>query len=269
VRFEKVAKRYGGQAALHEIDIEVEPGECMVLLGPSGCGKNTLLRLLAGLETPDAGRLWIGEREVTDLPPAERDVAMVFQNYKLKRLQQELGTTTLYVTHDQGEAMTLGRRVALLRAGAIEQVATPLELYRRPATRFAATFVGTPPLNLWPVTAASDAASSGRATVLGTARSVPAEIADAIACGRRVEVGVRPEDVALTGAGPHAVEARVLVVEPMGSETVIPLEGAGQRVTPRTSADHEPPPGSTVWIAADLAHAVFFGAENGQRIRTA
>src|SRR2546430_2212918 len=83
VRFERGGKRVGAQAALREIDLTVEPRECLVLLGPSGCGKTTLLRLLAGLESPDAGRLWIGEREVTALPPAQRDVAMVFQNYAL------------------------------------------------------------------------------------------------------------------------------------------------------------------------------------------
>ena len=358
VRFENVAKRFGAQPALHGADLEVEHGECMVLLGPSGCGKTTLLRLLAGLETVDAGRLWIGERDVTHVPPAERDVAMVFQNYalyphlsvfeniafplrarhvagaeigprvrkaaerleldallerrpaqlsggqqqrvalaraivrapavclmdeplsnldaqlrvqtrgELKRLQQELGTTTLYVTHDQGEAMTLGHRVALLRAGRIEQVAAPLELYRRPATRFAATFVGSPPLNLWRLGAVAAGAAAGpdEVAVLGAMRRVPAEIAAAVASGRSVEAGVRPEDVALADGGADGIEGRVRVVEPMGSETVLIVDCAGERVTVRTSPDRTPNPGSTVWVAPALARAVFFDAGTGDRI---
>jgi multiple sugar transport system ATP-binding protein len=356
VRFEKVTKRYGEPAALHEIDLDVEPGECLVLLGPSGCGKTTLLRLLAGLETVDAGRLWIGEREVTHLPPAARDVAMVFQNYalyphlsvfeniafplrarhaapaeidprvrkaaarleleplldrrpaqlsggqqqrvalaraivrapavclmdeplsnldaqlrvqtrgELKRLQQELGTTTLYVTHDQGEAMTLGRRVALLRAGTIEQVATPLDLYRHPATRFAATFVGSPAINLWPVRADG----RGRVEVLGTDLDVPEEVATLVASAGRVEVGVRPEDVAVWDApGPGRVEGHVLVVEPMGSETVLILECAGLRATARTGPDRTADAGSVVWVRPDLSRAVFFDTRTGGRIPVA
>src|SRR5262249_53272782 len=127
---------------------------------------------------------------------------------ELKRLQQELGTTTLYVTHDQGEAMTLGRRVALLREGAIEQVAAPLEIYRRPATRFAATFVGSPAINLWPAVA-----RGGRLQVLGIECALPAGVAGGVPEGP-VEVGVRPEDVAVSEhESPGQAAARVLVVE--------------------------------------------------------
>jgi multiple sugar transport system ATP-binding protein len=352
VRFERVGKRFGAHVALHEVDLTVEPGECLVLLGPSGCGKTTLLRLLAGLETPDAGRLWIGEREVTALPPAQRDVAMVFQNYalyphmsvyeniafplrarhvaaeeiaprvrkaaarleleslldrrpaqlsggqqqrvalaraivrapavclmdeplsnldaqlrvqtrgELKRLQQELGTTTLYVTHDQGEAMTLGRRVALLRDGAIEQLAAPLELYRRPATRFAATFVGSPAINLWPAVVRGP----GRLEVLGRELPVPPALTASLGTAA-LEVGVRPEDVAVSDVeGPGNVAARVLVVEPMGSETVIILDREGQRVTARTAADRVAEPGTRLWIAPVLERAVFFDVATGRRL---
>src|SRR5688572_14276680 len=259
VRFERVSKTFGAHAALRGVDLDVAPGECLVLLGPSGCGKTTLLRLLAGLETADEGRIVIGEREVGHLPPAERDVAMVFQNYalyphltvfeniafplrarrapdadvaprvreaagrlglealmdrkpaqlsggqqqrvalaraivrspavylmdeplsnldaqlrmltrtELKKLQQELGTTTLYVTHDQGEAMTMGSRVAVLRAGVVEQVAPPLELYRQPKSRFVASFVGSPAINLWPAEIGAD----GEVRAAGMAIALP------------------------------------------------------------------------------------------------
>src|SRR3954469_20677123 len=238
VRFERVTKRFGAHHAADGIDLDVESGECLVLLGPSGCGKTTLLRLLAGLETLDGGEIWIGDRRVDQLEPARRDVAMVFQNYalyphlsvfdniafplrtrhveageidrrvreaaarvglpdllarrpaqlsggqqqrvalaraivrnptvylmdeplsnldaqlrlqtrtELKRLHRELGTTMIYVTHDQSEAMTLGSRIAVMRGGSIVQIGAPLELYRRPVNTFVAPFLGSPPMNL-------------------------------------------------------------------------------------------------------------------------
>src|SRR5205823_5031565 len=184
-------------SALREVDLEVEPGECLVLLGPSGCGKTTLLRLLAGLETQDAGRLWIGDREVTALAPAERDVAMVFQSYALYPHMTVFENIAfpLRARHAPAAAIAprVGRaaaRLALLRAGAIEQVAAPLELYRRPSTRFAATFVGSPAINLWKASAAGHASLR----VLGLDLPAPAHVAAAVARGAMVEVGVRPED---------------------------------------------------------------------------
>jgi multiple sugar transport system ATP-binding protein len=184
---------------------------------------------------------------------------------ELKRLQQELGTTTLYVTHDQGEAMTLGRRVALLRAGTIEQVATPLDLYRHPATRFAATFVGSPAINVWPATPGG----TGSLKMLGTELAVDEGLAARVARLGRVEVGVRPEDVAVSevpGAG--YVEGRVRVVEPMGSETVLILDCGGERVTLRTTPDRTAETGSALWLRPDLAKAVIFEAQTGRRIQT-
>jgi multiple sugar transport system ATP-binding protein len=181
---------------------------------------------------------------------------------ELKRLQQELGTTTLYVTHDQGEAMTLGRRVALLRDGAIEQLAAPLELYRRPATRFAATFVGSPAINLWPAVVRGP----GRLEVLGRELPVPPALTASLGTAA-LEVGVRPEDVAVSDVeGPGNVAARVLVVEPMGSETVIILDREGQRVTARTAADRVAEPGTRLWIAPVLERAVFFDVATGRRL---
>ena len=328
VRFERVTKRFGAHVAADAIDLEVNAGECLVLLGPSGCGKTTLLRLVAGLERLDAGAIWIGDARVDALDPAQRDVAMVFQNYalyphltvfdniafplrtrrvvpdeierrvreaaagvglvdllagrpaqlsggqqqrtalaraivrnptvylmdeplsnldaqlrlhtrtELKRLHRELGTTMIYVTHDQGEAMTLGTRIAIMRGGAIEQIGTPLDLYQRPANTFVATFLGSPPMNV---------------------------IGDAVNGARRL-LGIRPEDVeiATTAAdGWHA--ARVVVVEPMGSETLVTLEYHDQLLVARVSASRSFDPGQAVWVNLPADRSVWFDS-TGRRL---
>jgi ABC-type sugar transport system ATPase subunit len=349
VRFESVGKWFGAQAALLDFTLEVEPGECLVLLGPSGCGKTTLLRLLAGLEKPDLGAIYIGDRVVNDVPAPERDVAMVFQNYalyphftvfenvafplrarrlpaaeieprvrqaaqrlglgdllerkpaqlsggqqqrvalaraivrnpvvylmdeplsnldaqlrgqtrtELKRLQQELGTTTLYVTHDQAEAMTMGARIALLNGGLLEQVGPPLELYRRPATRFVASFLGSPAMNLW-----GGEAAGGEARVRGSDLRVSAADLQLPASG--FTVGVRPEDVSLSAAAaPAATAGEVLVVEPMGNETIATVQCGGARVVARCRPDLPLRAGQAAFVTLAAGRAHFFD-EAGHRL---
>jgi ABC-type sugar transport system ATPase subunit len=348
VRFEKVGKHFGTHRALRDIDLDIEPGECLVLLGPSGCGKTTLLRLLAGLETADSGRILIGDRDVAEIRPADRDVAMVFQNYalyphlsvfenvafplrarripadelnrrvkaaltrmelaaledrrpsqlsggqqqrvalaralvrnpavylmdeplsnldaqlrlqtrtELRRLQQELKTTTVYVTHDQSEAMTLGDRIALLRDGALEQVGPPLELYRRPATRFVAAFLGSPPINLWPATSGTE----GGVHAAGVPFGFPGSTAPA-----KIEIGVRPEDVSVfPEEGPGRAAGTVLLSEPMGNETIVTLESEGRRVVARAPADSSLRPGARAFFSVAAGKALFFEAETGRRL---
>jgi multiple sugar transport system ATP-binding protein len=327
VRFEGVAKRFGAHTALRKVDLDIAAGECLVLLGPSGCGKTTLLRLLAGLEQPDEGRILIGDRVVNDIEPAERDVAMVFQNYalyphftvfeniafplrarkvaagieervraaaarvgletlldrrpaqlsggqqqrvalaraivrnpavylmdeplsnldaqlrlqtrtELKRLHQELGTTVVYVTHDQSEAMTLGGRIAILQNGMIVQVGKPLDLYRQPVNAFVATFLGSPPMNLL----------------------------DESGAGSVVKRGVRPEDVQVSATSRDGwEEARAVVVEPMGNEMLVTLDYRGQRVVARTPSDLAVEANQPVWLHLPPARVLTFNAD-GARI---
>ena len=312
VRFEGVSKHFGSHAALRDVSLEVEPGECLVLLGPSGCGKTTMLRLLAGLERPDAGRIWIGDRIVNDVEPAQRDIAMVFQNYalyphftvaeniafplrargglaaeeidrrvraaasrvalqtlldrrpaqlsggqqqrvalaraivrnpsvylmdeplsnldaqlrlqtrtELKRLHKELGTTMVYVTHDQGEAMTLAGRIAILHNGMIVQVGAPLDLYRRPANTFVATFLGCPAMNIL------DAGQDGT--------------------GNRI--GIRPEDVQIATTPQAGWDtARALVVEPMGNEMLVTITTARGTMVARAASDLIVDADQELWI---------------------
>ena len=328
VRFERVTKRFGAHHAADGISLDVEAGECLVLLGPSGCGKTTLLRMLAGLETLDSGEIWIGDRRVDQLEPAHRDVAMVFQNYalyphlsvfdniafplrarrvdageidrrvresaarvglsdllarrparlsggqqqrvalaraivrnptvylmdeplsnldaqlrlqtrtELKRLHRELGTTMIYVTHDQSEAMTLGGRIAIMQRGSIVQIGAPLDLYRHPVNTFVGTFLGSPPMNL-----------------IEDTRD-----------GTRLTIGVRAEDVVVTAPpAEEAGDARVLVVEPMGSETLLTLEHRGQRLVARVAGDARFEPGQAVRLSLPPERTLTFDA-GGTRI---
>jgi ABC-type sugar transport system ATPase subunit len=323
VRFEGATKRFGAHHAVDGITLDVQSGECLVLLGPSGCGKTTLLRLLAGLEPLDSGEIWIGDRRVDQLEPARRDVAMVFQNYalyphlsvfdniafplrtrhveiaeidrrvreaaarvgladllvrrpaqlsggqqqrvalaraivrnpsvylmdeplsnldaqlrlqtrtELKRLHRELGTTMIYVTHDQSEAMTLGGRIAVMQRGAIVQIGAPLDLYRQPVNAFVATFLGSPPMNL----------------------------IEEMRNGTTVKVGVRAEDVVVSASAAAGAEpARILVVEPMGSETLLTLEYRQQRLVARVAGDAQFEPGQSVNVGLPPDRVLVFNA---------
>ena len=294
VRLDGVAKTYpNGHVAAQGLDLEIADGEFMVLVGPSGCGKSTVLRMIAGLETPTAGRILIGGRDVTALPPQERDIAMVFQTYalyphmtvkenlafglrmrgakrqlierrveeaarvlgldevlgrrpaqlsggqrqrvalgraivrepqvflfdeplsnldaklrletraELARLHRRLGATVVYVTHDQEEAMTLGWRVAVMRDGFLQQIAPPMEIYRRPANQFVAGFVGSPGMNFLPGHLVKSLA--------------PAQ-------GASPTLGVRPHDLTIVEPGAGDVDAWVDVVEPLGSELLVYLK---------------------------------------------
>ena len=331
VVFDRVSKEYPGsrERAVADFSLEVEKGEFLVLVGPSGCGKSTTLRMVAGLELPTSGRIFIGGRDVTNLPPKDRDIAMVFQNYALYphmtvrenmafalklrrfhkseierrvmsaaetlglvpyldrlpkalsggqrqrvavgraivrepavflfdeplsnldakmrvemraeivRLHRDLKATMIYVTHDQTEAMTMGTRIVVMDSGRIQQVASPLEVYDRPANPFVASFIGTPPMNLFP------------AGILDLGRTV----------------GLRPEHVSLVKAQPpdanSALEARVDFVEPLGSETIVHCVlsmravHASVRLSGSDRAD-APAPGERVWLVPDLSRAVTF-----------
>jgi multiple sugar transport system ATP-binding protein len=297
ITLDQVTKEFsGGVRAVDAVDLTIGSGEFLVLVGPSGCGKSTLLRMVAGLEEVSGGRITIGERDVTNLSPRDRDIAMVFQNYalyphytvaknlayglrvrrtskeeinrrvaevarmlgledllqrrpsalsggqrqrvamgraivrepaaflmdeplsnldaklrvdmraQLARLHAELGVTTVYVTHDQVEAMTLGQRVAVMRDGRVQQVDTPQNLYRRPANLFVAAFIGSPPMNL--VEADVD---DGRVSFAGIALPAPGNV------NGHVIVGIRPQDLAVSDDGELTVEPAV--VEDLGSAT--------------------------------------------------
>ncbi|WP_332609132.1 ABC transporter ATP-binding protein [Achromobacter sp. ESBL13] len=295
---DNLTKQYGGAAAIHGVSFTVPAGSFTVLLGPSGCGKSTTLRMIAGLDTPTSGTIRIGDRDVTQLPPAKRRISMVFQSYALfphlsvrenilfglkvrkepardfdrrlqrvagllglehlldrkpsqlsggqqqrvalgraviseapvclmdeplsnldaqlrhemrreiRALQQDLGITMVYVTHDQTEAMSMADQVVLLRGGQIEQHDTPDGLYARPATEFAARFIGTPPMNLIGL-----AAANGAAVIAGTQGPV---IANAPAGA--VKLGVRPEHIRIDSTGiPAVVES----VEYFGADSIV------------------------------------------------
>jgi ABC-type sugar transport system ATPase subunit len=182
---------------------------------------------------------------------------------ELKRLQQELGTTTIHVTHDQAEAMTLGQRVAIFRAGRIEQVGAPLELYRQPASRFVAEFLGSPAMNMW----SGVARDRGGVETAGTTVALSPSQHTALGGAARVDVGVRPEDIQLaTAPAPGRVEARVVVVEPVGHETLVTLDSAGERVVARGGPELAAGPGQPLWFSIASGRAMLFDHDSGARL---
>lgn len=355
VTFQGVGKSFGSFTAIRSLDLAVPDRTFLALLGPSGCGKTTALRMLAGLEIPTAGRILIGDRDVTRLQPRDRDVAMVFQSYALyphmtiaenigyplrirqvgpgdraakiagvaaaleidklldryprqlsggqrqrvalaraivrdpaaflmdeplsnldarlrlsmrgeiKRLCHRLGATTLYVTHDQAEALTMADLIAVMSAGELQQLASPAEIYERPANRFVALFVGSPATNI--LRAAVDGAGLH---VAGATLGLDAKRRDACIAANIVEVGVRPEDIAVVEAGrPGALNGEVYVVEPMGNETLVDVRVGDERLTLRASRGFTASIGSAVGVTFDAADACFFDSTGVTRVHRA
>jgi multiple sugar transport system ATP-binding protein len=337
-------KAYGATEVIHGLDLDIEDGEFAVLVGPSGCGKSTLLRMIAGLESITAGEIRIGERKVNNLPPSERDIAMVFQSYALyphktvrqnmgfalklrgtakaelaarvdraaeilglaplldryprqlsggqrqrvamgraivrdpqvflfdeplsnldaklrvqmraeiKELHQRLRTTTVFVTHDQIEAMTMADKIVVMNAGDIEQVGAPLAVYDRPANLFVAEFIGSPAMNL-----VRGVARDGGVEAAGM--TLPA--GPGAEGGRAVVWGIRPEHLALAEEG---LPARVRVVEPTGAETMVYLEFAGQEIAAVFHDRVDLAPGQEVRLAPRVDKVHLFDPGTGRRL---
>jgi multiple sugar transport system ATP-binding protein len=355
VTFKKAQRWYPGmdKPAVPGIDLEINDGEFMVLVGPSGCGKSTTLRMLAGLEEVNDGQILIGDRDVTKLPPKDRDIAMVFQNYALyphmtvadnmafslkmakmkeserkervaeaarilnlteyldrkpkalsggqrqrvamgraivrkpqvfcmdeplsnldakmrvqtrtdiAKLQNDLGVTTVYVTHDQVEAMTMGDRVAVMKDGYLQQVDTPLNLYDRPVNLFVAGFIGSPQMNLISATPVNGQAKIGEYLV-------PVDEAAAQKMKGDVVVGVRPEAWRVVGAEDGGLPVEVTVVEELGSDAFVygtsGVEGTPSNVIVRVSARDTVHKGDVVHVTTDPKNVHVFDAASGERL---
>ena len=346
VTIRALRKSYGGLQVIHGLDLDIPDGAFVVLVGPSGCGKSTLLRMIAGLEDVTGGDVIIGDKRVNNLPPSERDIAMVFQNYALyphktvaanmgfalkmrgmdkgdirakvehaagilgltpyldrfpralsggqrqrvamgraivrdpqvflfdeplsnldaklrvqmrteiKELHQRLKTTTVYVTHDQIEAMTMADKIVVMQGGRIEQVGAPLELYDRPANAFVAAFIGSPSMNLL-----EGRITGGMVEVLGARLPLPQGLHAEE--GREVIYGIRPEHLHQSDQGLAGV---VSVIEPTGSETHVVLRLAGREMTAVFRNRVTFVPGDTITLAPEAAASHLFDKATGQRI---
>jgi multiple sugar transport system ATP-binding protein len=356
ITLSKLNKHYGAlHHAVKDVDLEIADREFVALVGPSGCGKSTTLRMIAGLEDISSGEIRIGERVVNHLPPRDRDVAMVFQNYALyqhmsvydnlafglrnkrvpereikaqidraaeilglhdlmkrrprqlsggqqqrvalgrcivrnplvflfdeplsnldaklraqmrieiKRLHAQLPTTSVFVTHDQVEAMTLGDRVVVMRDGSVQQVGTPLAVYARPVNRFVAGFIGAPAMNFLDATV-SAAGETLRAAAPGLDLAVDEARARALQPwrGRKVVLGMRPEHLALGDGAPadRCFGAQVEVVEQLGSEMLLEVLVGSTRITvARVAAEAQVAPGDLVRLSVPPGRLHFFDPE--------
>jgi len=347
VSINNVRKNYGSMEVLHGVSVDIADGEFVILVGPSGCGKSTLLRMIAGLEEITAGEISIAGRVVNNLPPKERDIAMVFQSYALyphmtveqnmgfslrlahvdkeetrkrvanaasilglepylkryprhlsggqrqrvamgraivrnpavflfdeplsnldaklrvqmrsetKQNHMRLGTTTVYVTHDQIEAMTMADRIVVMHDGIIEQIGSPLELYDRPANLFVAGFIGSPAMNM------IAGKMEGNTFVADEGTRVDLASAPAGSAGRPVTMGVRPEHFSLD---PNGLPAEILTVEPTGSETQVVARFAGQEIMGAFRERITAQPGETLRIRPQPGAVHLFDTQSGQRI---
>ncbi|MBO9523505.1 MAG: sn-glycerol-3-phosphate ABC transporter ATP-binding protein UgpC [Nocardioidaceae bacterium] len=357
VKFDGATRLFPGaeHPAVDRLDLDIADGEFLVLVGPSGCGKSTSLRMLAGLEDVDDGAVWIGDRDVTDVPPKDRDVAMVFQNYALyphmsvaenmgfalkiagvakdeirsrvihaakildledyldrkpkalsggqrqrvamgraivrqpqvflmdeplsnldaklrvqtrsqiAALQRRLEVTTVYVTHDQVEAMTMGDRVAVMKDGILQQADTPSYIYDHPANVFVAGFIGSPAMNLLEV------GVQGNEMMFGNAR-VPLRretAGEAHQAGDAVTIGVRPEDLQLVGNG-QGLRTVINLVESLGADAyvygVAELGGSEHHVIARVDGRTPPRKGEIVELAPQPGHVHVFSTATGERL---
>ena len=358
VTFDKATRLFPGaeRPAVDALDIEIGDGEFLVLVGPSGCGKSTSLRMLAGLEDVNGGSIRIGDRDVTNLAPKDRDIAMVFQNYALyphmtvgenmgfalkiagepkekirervaeaakildleqyvdrkpkalsggqrqrvamgraivrspqvflmdeplsnldaklrvqtrsqiAALQRRLGVTTVYVTHDQVEAMTMGDRVCVLKDGILQQVDTPRNMYDNPVNVFVAGFIGSPAMNLLQVDATGGTLHIGGAEV-----PIPRETAEvADKAGRKITVGVRPEDMDIVAEG-QGLKTVVNLVEELGADAYVygtaDVDGKPYDIIARVDGRKPPEKGQTVNFAPKQGHIHLFSTETGERLK--
>jgi len=348
-------KRFGEVEVLHGVDIDIADGSFTVLVGPSGCGKSTLLRMIAGLEHVSDGEIHIGEQLVNNLPPKQRDIAMVFQNYalyphmtvrdnmsfslmlakqprevidaqvaraaqilgldqlldryprqlsggqrqrvamgraivrdpqvflydeplsnldaklrvamrtELKELHHRLKTTSVYVTHDQIEAMTMGDQIVVMRDGRIKQAGAPLDLYDRPADRFVAGFIGSPAMNFLPGTVHRDA--SGASVVLNGATVLTMPPGAGGLDGQKVIYGVRPEHMTLAASHEAGgIEVDVVTLEPTGADTFVACRHHGADVICVFRERHAFTLGTRIRLIPDVSRCHVFDAQSGQRL---
>jgi len=357
----KVDKFFGSVQVLHGVEVDIEAGEFVVLVGPSGCGKSTLLRMIAGLEEISRGEIAIGGRVVNNVPPKDRDIAMVFQNYALyphmtvrqnmafslklarapknvieervgnaarilglteyleryprqlsggqrqrvamgraivrdpqvflfdeplsnldaklrvqmrteiKELHQRLKTTSVYVTHDQIEAMTMADRIVVMQLGFVEQIGAPLELYDRPANLFVAGFIGSPAMNFIDATIKRNGGLPTAVAGNGTALPLPPSAGGRE--GQRIVYGIRPEHLELRPNGDGTtlgtggcIPAEVVVLEPTGAELLVVSHMAGQDTQAVFKERHILRPGEQITLAPKLDTVHLFDKESGQRL---
>jgi multiple sugar transport system ATP-binding protein len=357
VTFEHVNKQYGDFMAVNDLNLEIADAEFMVLVGPSGCGKTTSLRMIAGLEEISSGTLRIGDRVVNDVPPKDRDIAMVFQSYALyphmsvrenlafglklrkvpkseierrvneaaetiqlqklldrkpkelsggqrqrvalgraivrepavflmdeplsnldaklrvqtraeiARLHQRLGTTMVYVTHDQVEAMTMGTRIAVMNEGILQQVGTPQTLYDNPINRFVAGFIGSPSMNFVEVTVDGSGDSARLSGPGDWSIPLPMRAREAVGPtnGRRIVAGFRPEHLEIgdAAAGTASFQARADVVEYLGNEELLHVSAADQDIVAIVSSEHRVRPGDIITLTLPESKLHLFDGETG------